>query len=324
VARVPFVVPSREELEDEWCWEADDAVPSRPAMTAFRRATRHRQALWRKERGLPIGTQPIRPKPDDDRARPVGSRLPLDIAHQTGANLVTPAALAAARHRTSFTERHQSFDHQRLWADLLSSEALAFNLFGNLAADLALADRALHCWFPDAPGRVSDVRFAHSPGRLDPSYLNSLRAFDAAFVLDMDDGTRGVLACGVTYHERNKAETPRPENREIYARVAERSGAFADGAVERLLGRTDLCVLWLEHLLVHSMLQHPAGGWTWARYAAIHPADNVDAADRCERYRSMLSHDSTFTAPTLEELLGSGALPATTASLLGERYLLAR
>jgi hypothetical protein len=41
--------------------------------------------------------------------------------------------------RTSVTEPHQSFDHQRLWADLLWSPTLAFNLFGDLAAGLALA-----------------------------------------------------------------------------------------------------------------------------------------------------------------------------------------
>jgi len=56
-------------------------------------------------------------------------------------------------------------------ADLLSSTAFCFNLFGDLAADLGLADRAVHTWFPDVPGTVGDVRFAHSPGRLDPAYL---------------------------------------------------------------------------------------------------------------------------------------------------------
>jgi len=78
---------------------------------------------------------------------------------------ITAGASNAARARTAIIERHQSFDHQRLWADLLSAVAMSFNLFGDLAADLELADRAVHTWWPDAPGTVSDVRFAHSPGR---------------------------------------------------------------------------------------------------------------------------------------------------------------
>ena len=148
----------------------------------------------------------------------MGSRIPLAYGRETGANLVTKAALEAARRRMALVEPHQSIDHQRLWADLLSSEALTFNLFGDLAADLGRADRLVRGWFPDAPGRVSDVRFLYSPGRLDPQWLNSLRQFDAAFVLDRGDGTHGIVAVDVTYHERLKPETPKPENLWRYRR----------------------------------------------------------------------------------------------------------
>ena len=188
-------------------------------MTDFRRHTRFGQAQWREAHGHPIGTQPYRPLPGKP-VRLVGSRIPLDYGLETGANLVTPGALAAARHRTSFVEREQSFDHQRLWADLLSSEALAFNLFGDLSADLSAADHAAHILGPDAPGRVTELRFAHSPGRLDPQYLNSLRAFDAAFVLDGGDGSRGILGVNVRNHERAKGEIPKPENWRRYSEVA--------------------------------------------------------------------------------------------------------
>ena len=131
---------------------------------------------------------------------------------------------------TGITEPHQSFDHQRLWADLLSSAALSFNLFGDLAADLASADRAVHTWWPDAPGTVCDVRFAHSPGRLDPGYLNSLRAFDVAFLLDLGGGARAVIGVDVNYHERNKVEQPKPRNAARNMEVCDRSGAFAPTA----------------------------------------------------------------------------------------------
>jgi hypothetical protein len=40
---------------------------------------------------------------------------------------------------------------------------------------------------------VCEVRFAHSPGRFDPAYLSSLRAFDVAFVLDQGDGMQAVV-----------------------------------------------------------------------------------------------------------------------------------
>ena len=290
-------------------------------MTEFRRGVRYHQAQWREANGHPIGTQPHVPRPSGPPARPVGSRLPLAYANETGANLLTPNALGAARARTSFIEPHQSFDHQRLWADLLSSEALAFNLFGDLAADVEQADRAIHAWWPDAPGTVREVRFAHSPGRFDPAFLNSLRAFDVAVVLDAGDGTEGVVALDINYHERAKPEIPKPTNLARYLEVAEKSGAFKPGAVDAVKGRSDLAVMWLEHLLLLSMLQHASGTWKWGRYVVVHPAGNSDFVDMCTRYRALLADESTFASMTIEELLDANVVPAQTTTALRDRYL---
>jgi hypothetical protein len=290
-------------------------------MTEFRRRLRYHQARWREASGHPIGSQPIAPRPGGAPARPVGSRLPLDYARETGANFVTAAALDAARARTSVVEPHQSFDHQRLWADLLWSPSLAFNLFGDVSADVGQADRAVHAWWPDAPGSVREGRFAHSPGRFDPAYLNSLRAFDAAFVLDLDDGTQGTVAVNVKYHERSKTEIPKPSNLPRYLDVAERSGVFATGATDAVKGKSDLAVMWLEHLLLLSMLQHVSGAWTWGRYVVVHPAGNSDVADACDRYRELLADSSTFASVTIEELLDADVLSAKTTAALRDRYL---
>jgi hypothetical protein len=313
--------PSREELEAAHCWEAEDQIHRRPAMSAFRRRTRYHQAQWREANGHPIGSQPYAAQSVEKPVRPVGSRLPLAYARETGANFLTAPALEAARARTSFVEPHQSFDHQRLWADLLSSETLAFNLFGDLAADIGLADRAVHTWWPDVPGTVSDVRFAHSPGRLDPAWLNSLRAFDAAFILNLDDGTQGIVAVDTKYHERSKSETPKPQNLWRTVAVAERAGVFAPGAIDAVKGRSELAVMWLEHLLLLSMLQHPSDAWTWGRYVVVHPAGNSDVASECARYRDLLADRSTFASVTIEELLAADALPAATTAAVRDRYL---
>ena len=271
---------SREELEALHCWENDDHVPGRPGMTEFRRTVRVQQARWREAHGHPMGSQPIVPAAGKP-SRPVGSRLPLDYARETGANFLTARAGEAVRARTSVVERHQTLDHQRLWAELLWSPALAFNLFGELAADLALADEAVHAWWPDAPGSVVDV----------------------------------------TYHEWMKPETPKPSNLARYLEVAERSGAFESGATDQVKGRSGLAVMWLEHLLLLSMLQHASGVWSWGRYVVLHPAGNSDYAEGCERYRSLLANGSTFAAMTLEGLLDAGVIPARTSAALRERYL---
>jgi hypothetical protein len=289
-------------------------------MTEFRRHLRFHQAQWRAAHGHPIGTQPLLPRDDGKPVRYVGSRLPLGYARETGATFLTPGALDAATERSARIEPHQSIDHQRVWADLLWSPTLAFNLFGDLASDLDLADRAVHRWWPDAPGRVVDVRFMHSPGWLDPAYLSSLRAFDAAFVLDLGDGTHGVIAVDTKYHDRTKPEIPKPTNLARYREVANAAAAFDTRALESVTGRSDLAVMWLEHLLLLSMLQHASAGWSWGRYVVVHPLGNSDFADACVRYRRLLVDESTFSSVALEELVDADALPASTASRFRERY----
>jgi len=310
---------SRTELEALYCLEADDRVPKRPEMTAFRQQARVHQAQWRESKGHPIGSQPIVPR-EGSRSRPVGSRLPLDYARETGANFVTAVALDAASARTSITEREQSFDHQRLWAELLWSSTFAFNLFGDLAADLERADRAVHTLWPDVPGTVCEVRFAHSPGRLDRSYLGNLVAFDVAFVLELGDGTQGIVGVRSAYHDRLKPQLPKPERLPRYVEVTERSGAFRPGWLDPVNG-TELIHTWLEHALVLSMVQHQSGAWSWGRYAVVHPAGNTDFVDACATYRTLLADESTFASITLEELLAAGILSAATTAALRERYV---
>ena len=311
---------ARQELEALRVWEPADRVPGRPEMTAYRRRLRLHQSRWRESKGHPIGSQPIIPRAGT-ATRLVGSRLPLAYARATGANFLTAGALDAARARASAPEPHQRFDHQRLWADLLWSPAMALNLFGDLAADLRFADRAVHAWWSDVPGTVCDVRFAHSPGRFDPAYLNSLREFDAAFLLDNGDGTRGIVGLDTKYHEWTKPETPRPSNLARYLEVAERSGVFRPGTVDEVKGKTALAVLWLEHLLMLSMLQHASGTWGWGRYVVVYPARNTDFAAACARYRTLLVDQSTFSSITLEEVIDSGVLAAPTLVALRDRYI---
>jgi hypothetical protein len=95
---------------------------------------------------------------------------------------------------------------------------------------------------------------------------------------------------------------------------------FAPDALGAVNG-TDLLVMWLEHLLMLSMLQHPSGSWSWGKYVVIHAAGNVDRADACGRYRELLAGESTFCSMTVEQLLAAGALPRATAAVLRDRYI---
>jgi hypothetical protein len=167
---------------------------------------------------------------------------------------------------------------------------------------------------------VADVRFAHSPGRLDPAWLGNLVAFDAAFVLELDDGAQGILGVVTAYQDVNRRQPPKPSRLARYREIADRAALFVPGWLDAVNG-TELIHLWLDHLLVLSMLQHPSGTWQWGRLAVAHPAGNTDFADACDRYRALLGDHSTFASATLEELVDARALPRATVAALRDRYL---
>lgn len=311
------VIP-RELLEADHCWLAHDEVKGDPETTDFRRAVRHHHARWREGQGYPIGMHRVRPGTEP---RLIGSHLDVDFAQESGATFLTKRALAAARQRASLVEPHQIFDQRGFWADLLSSEALAVNLFGDLASDLDRADRAVRTWWPDAPGRVGEVRFAHSPGRLDPSYSNSRRFFDAMFVLELADGTLGALAIDVKYREILDRKGVKSAHLERFAEIHNRSGAFVPNTVD-LLHRTPRSMVWLEHLLLLSMLQHESRRWTWGRYVVVHPEGNTNVAGVVDEYRDALTDHATFATATVEELVGAKVLAPKTGAALRRRYLL--
>jgi hypothetical protein len=308
---------SREDLETADCWLEHDLVRGQPGLTAFRRGVRYHQAKWREAHGYPIGAHRVRP---GTPPRLIGSHLDADFARSSGATFLTTGALDAARVRASIVEPHQIFDQRTFWADLLSSEALAVNLFGDLAGDVDRADRAVHMWWPATPGRVTEVLFAHSPGRLNPQFADSRRSFDAVFVLILPDGSNGALAIDVKYREVMEQNSVKPTHMSRFIEIHDRSGAFVSGAVD-ILNPSRLSMIWLEHLLLLSMLQHDSGRWTWGRYVAVHPEANTDIANANHEYRNVLTDDATFGAATIEDLLAGQALAPRTAAALRRRYL---
>ena len=93
------------------------------------------QSLWRKERGFPIG---------EYRGNPSGNRLVMPEAKETLNNYLTPTIRKVVRREVEGPKRRgKSFQPPRIYDNLLSSQPLCFNLFGELAKDRALASQVL-------------------------------------------------------------------------------------------------------------------------------------------------------------------------------------
>jgi len=311
--------PAPQLLRDHHCWFGVDSAPRDPETTAWKRSARLHQAGWREAREYPIGAQPYS---GDTDATPVGSRPGLDFAQKHGKNFLTHRVLAAVRWRLAHPERGEMLSEDRLWADLLSSMPMCFNLFGDLHDDSDAATRTAMALWPDAPKGRARIRFEYSPGRGDPEFLGNRSAFDAAFEIALEDGSHAIIGIETKYHEHAGPEAkPKPVRLARYEEVTERSGIFISGWRDRLVG-TELQQIWQDHLLVLSMLQHPSKGLSWGRFVLVYPANNPVFDRVAAEYRKALRDTSTFESRTIESLLTvPDAFDEAMVPSFRERYL---
>jgi hypothetical protein len=216
----------------------------------------------------------------------------------------------------------QTLNIDRLYADLLSSMPMCFNLFGPVSADTKLASEAVREWWPDAPGKVKAVRFEWSPGRQIPGrFLENRSAFDVAFELELADNNIGIIGIETKYHEDCKKEKrPRNERLKRYEQVGRESGIFIPSAFDAIIG-THLQQIWLDHLLALSMLKDADQKCTWAKFVLVHPAKNPSFSRAAAEYAKLLNDSSTFEVRTIESFVDSSVLPAAAVTSFRHRYL---
>jgi hypothetical protein len=291
----------------------------RPGDTRFRANARLLQALYREEQGLPLGTH----RDPEGKRRPLGSRISL-AAGRAGANFISQDIAKLVCREVIYREPGAMIDQERLWTNLLSSQPLAFNLFGPLKLDLDQATAFFRKLLPDAIAKVEAIGFEHSPGRGDPAFTDDNTAFDLAVIGHSPAGEIVMVVIEVKYSE-SMLEPPAPL-RPRYEELSAASGLYRDPAAPAL--RTSpIQQLWREHMLAWAMAD--AGLYTRLVFLVIHPRGNLNCAAAIRAYRRLLlgppptAPPVTFAVVTLEQcvetLAASGG--GEQAAALHRRYL---
>jgi hypothetical protein len=262
-----------------------------PTDNPFQRRARLLQALWRCEQGLPIG---------EHRGRPLGSRLAIPAAKDTLSNYITDGVRALARREVLDRDRAKGklYGQPRIFNDLLSSQPLCFNLFGELQRDLALAGRALRRVTQGRIDAVTAIHFEHSPGRGDPKYTGDRSAFDVFVEYTTAQGTRGFAGIEVKYHE--DLDDRASPHHERYDEM----GCF-DAAASARLRAKPLQQVWRDHLLAGSLLADPDAGYHDGFFAFLYPSDNDRCASAIAACRSCLTSERSFAPWTLEGIVAA-------------------
>jgi len=277
---------------------------------AFQQRARLLQALWREARDLPVGVH---------KGAPLGSTIDLVYARDTLANFLNDAIRAVVRHDVLGPGRDpfSLIEPDRFLCNLLSSQPLCFNLFGELARDLDLATRVMKTMMPGRIQRVTEVSFEHSPGRRDPRFTGDRSAFDVFVRYESPMQRRGFLGIEVKYHEglKDKAAGHRPR----YDELADAMGCFP--ADRSALKKSPLQQIWRDHLLAGAVL---AGGLGYdeGAFVFLYPRDNGACVRALAAYREQLTSDGTFGTWTLEDVVAAHRdAGAPAAAALAARYL---
>ena len=291
--------------------------------TRYRAAARLRQALWRHDRGLPLGT--IRPRDQPDAAfQALGSRID-ENAGRRGSNFIFPAVYALVRREVALCEDGALIETERLSSNLLSSTALVFNLLGPLALDPELATAVFRSLLPSFVHAVEGIRFETSPGRGDPRFLADHTAFDAAISVITPDGEPATVFLEVKFTEGLSG--PAAGTRPRYDEVSMALGLFVDPNSPVLRTRA-VEQFWRLHMLGGLAVRH--GITPPALFVTIAPSLNRRVAAALALYTAELtspvatSHDHVgFTAVTLERFVSAigDAGDDRSAAYLNDRYL---
>ena len=288
-----------------------------PTDSRFKAAARLLQSLWRQEKGLPIGMH----RNPNGKRRKLGSRIDPQSGKQ-GNNFLSLDIAKQALREMVYRENGAMIDADRLWNNLLSSQPLCFNLFGNLKLDLAKATRYFRELLPDFVASVEDIYFEHSPGRGDANFTDDHTAFDVFVCCTTTDGFSGFVAIEVKYSETmaEPLATVRPRLDELSTAV----GLYRSPDATKLR-KAPMQQLWREHLLSRSMIE--SGLYPKGRFVVIYPEQNNQCASAVLAYQNQLvtedPEESGFQAITLDQCVEvfRNIGEHETADALYERYL---
>lgn len=257
--------------------------------TVFSSWARLLQSVWRRENGYSYVKY--------------GNFLELDFAKKYGANFLTKNIFEIVKNEVSTKNKSgKVIKEPRIWNNLLSSQPLAFNLFGELISKRDGAAKVFQTLYPERNiSLVTDIKFEHSPGRGDLKYTGDKSAFDVFVEYSTTNNEKGFLGIEVKYAEDLNDEPS--SHKATYERISELSKIFDMSKLEELKGKP-VQQIWRDHLLALSLFitndDYDIGDFIY-----LYPKGNKNCGDGIKQYRKIFtdSKEHYFQPLTMERLV---------------------
>ena len=286
--------------------------------SAYASMKRLKASLWREEKKIPIGLNP-RTK------SPLGNFIESEFAIKAKPNFLTDAikevVLKKVIENSAESQNHALIEEERLWENMLSSQPLCFNLFGELSipSNKEMATSYFQVLFPEFKIKeVLKVDFEFSPGR--GSLHCDRSAFDVFVEYRNLNEELGFLGIEVKFVEslktkRNDSLKSYQKHKECYLDIARKNPqVFSEGFLESFgteMPKVELFQILRDHLLTFTMLSMPNENgvkkYAQGYFVFLYPKGNKNCEKAVTDYKLKLTspeeHASHFLPRYLDDFI---------------------
>ncbi|MFQ5649577.1 MAG: hypothetical protein ACE5IY_06510 [bacterium] len=196
-----------------------------------------------------------------------------------------------------------------LYADMLRSEHIPFNIFAPLKIDLELATSVLSPLLENKIFQVTNIMIEYAPSP-NYEYLNDRTAFDVYVEYLHEDKSEGIIGIEVKYTEHEyKLKTGSKEEQDVnnpdslYYQLTEKINLYKPEKLSELPKDTYRQV-WRNQLLGESILQKPDSSFKHFASLLLYPDGNSHFKELTNEYSGFLlpNEELKFAGITFERL----------------------
>lgn len=269
---------------------------------------RYLQTLWRESHNIPVKKSNM--QSDND--------VYGNYTSDREANFMTDGIRALVnRELAPENKGDRLIEETRLRTNLLSSQPLCFNLFGELKLNPEKALQFFNILYDNYFKSIDNIEFEYHPARRDPRLTGDRSAFDVFVEYTSVANKKGFIGIEVKYSETLKegaktvkdildkqfCDEPRTR-RDRYRELSE--GFFAEESF-KTLEQLPAFQIWRDHLLAVSMCKAFHKQYDEGVFLFLSPYSNQNCRDGVTNYSNLLLKpegvDSHFCHAWLEEYI---------------------
>jgi hypothetical protein len=261
--------------------------------TEFSAYARLLQAKWREGKKYPIGVS--------SHGTKYGNYIEKEFAQKHGCNFLTPKIWEIAQTEMKNAENENGmvknsgalYAKDRFICNLLSSQTLCFNLFGEFLDRKYTLLKIFNEIKPDLMDKIIEIKFEYSPGRGDEKYLGDHSAFDV-FIKYEKNNELSFIGIEAKYVETLQEETDEKAEYNFirhpqYKNITERCGLFKMGIIDKIR-KPPYSQIWRDHLLSISLKSGEGKIYNNGYFAYLYPLNNSKCRSGIKNYMNFLKN----------------------------------